>query len=78
MKRQKRNRIPEERPTGKPTEKPAGEDYPVEDRALKEAARFMGRELLPLLGVLGSVRRGCAYGQCITVRYDSHEYYILS
>ncbi|MCI9048492.1 MAG: hypothetical protein HFG71_14745 [Hungatella sp.] len=25
------------------------EYYPMEDRALKEAARFMGEELLPLL-----------------------------
>lgn len=29
----------------------------MEDRALKEAAWFMGEELLPLLGVEGSVRR---------------------
>jgi len=35
----------------------AGEGYPMEDRALKEAARFMGEELLPLLGVEGTVRR---------------------
>ncbi len=34
-----------------------GENYPMEDRALKEAARFMGEELLPLLGVEGTVRR---------------------
>ena len=33
------------------------ESYPMEDRAMKEAARFMGEELLPLLGVEGSVRR---------------------
>ena len=33
------------------------EGYPVEDRALKEAARFMGEELLPLLGVEGIVKR---------------------
>ena len=32
------------------------EGYPVEDRALKEAARFMGEELLPLLGVEGTVK----------------------
>ena len=45
MKRQKKNRIPEEKLTGNPaqnpTENPAGEDYSVEDRALKEAARFL-------------------------------------
>lgn len=35
----------------------SNESYPMEDRALKEAARFMGKELLPLLGVEGSVRR---------------------
>ena len=33
------------------------EPYPLEDRALKEAARFMVKELLPLLGVEGTVRR---------------------
>lgn len=30
---------------------------PLEDRALKAAAQFMGQELLPLLGVEGRVRR---------------------
>ena len=33
------------------------EHYPMEDRVLKAAARFMGEELLPLLGVEGVVKR---------------------
>ena len=33
------------------------EQYPMEDRVLKAAARFMGEELLPLLGVEGVVKR---------------------
>ena len=38
------------------------EGYPVEDRALKEAARFMGEELLPLLGVEVSTYVLCTSG----------------
>ena len=37
--------------------KEAGKDQPLEDRAMKEAARFFGEELLPLLGIRGKVRR---------------------
>lgn len=48
MKRKKKNKRQEMTKT---------EGYPVEDRALKDAARFMGKELLPLLGVEGTVRR---------------------
>ena len=33
------------------------ERYPVEDRVLKDAAWFLGKELLPLLGVEGKLRR---------------------
>lgn len=49
----------QKRDAGRSVEDPVqpGNDYPVEDRALKEAARFMGEELLPLLGVEGSVKR---------------------
>lgn len=31
--------------------------YPVEDRVLKDAAWFFGKELLPLLGVEGTIKR---------------------
>ena len=47
MKRQKKN---------KGQGRTGTEGYPVEDRALKDAARFMGEELLPLLGVEGTVK----------------------
>ncbi|MCI8889417.1 MAG: hypothetical protein HFG70_15255 [Hungatella sp.] len=47
MKRQKKN---------KGQGRTGTEGYPVEDRALKDAARFMGAELLPLLGVEGTVK----------------------
>lgn len=32
-------------------------DHPLEDRALKAAAQFMGEELLPLLGIEGTMKR---------------------
>ncbi len=55
----KRVREAQKKDAGQGVEGPvlSGSDYPVEDRALKEAARFMGEELLPLLGVEGSVKR---------------------
>lgn len=36
---------------------PGASGYPWEDRALKAAAQFMGRELLPLLGVKHAIKR---------------------
>ncbi len=34
-----------------------GKGQPLEDRALKEAARIIGEELLPMLGIAGQVKR---------------------
>ena len=58
-KRNTDRRQPENVPgTGRTHEKTsAKENYPVEDRVLKDAAWFLGKELLPLLGVREKMRR---------------------
>lgn len=38
-------------------EKPQTGNYPLEDRAMKLAAQFMGEELLSLMGIRGTVKR---------------------
>ena len=37
--------------------KPTASNQPLEDRVLKAAAQFMGNELLPLMGISGTIRR---------------------
>lgn len=62
MVKRKQNRKPSRRQDKKTDENrksgnPAKEGYPIEDRVLKDAAWFFGKELLPLLGVEEKLKR---------------------